>query len=353
MGLFTDIDYQLKPDAEPSVSRNPSATFAELNDKVQSLCSKATWWEKWGEDCAILLGSLILILPIGLLLMRHENIPLFVLGMVCMGYVHHMFAVKGAHLFGHRSLGFSEKWDSFFTWFSTELIGTFPYDVACKAHIKIHHPHTNIIGLGDSSTWRVSFLPMVLYMLVMPLFLPLIAVIAGIGTLLKSDKPSTRLLTYILTVFLGYCAQYTLYTSISGLSPLTALLCCCVTRSIFMIPYIHVNIFQHIGLCMFDRDNRPDRLTQMSNGVLNLPRNPLLDWNFGHSIISCHVEHHLFPTLSDAMCIKVKPTVKKYFEGKGLTYHERSYSNRFHLFILNYQELMVHAPPITEFVAVQ
>lgn len=43
----------------------------------------------------------------------------------------------------------------------------------------------------------------------------------------------------------------------------------------------------------------------MSLGVLNLPRLPVLEWAFGHSIVSCHVEHHLFPRLSDNMCLKV------------------------------------------------
>lgn len=43
----------------------------------------------------------------------------------------------------------------------------------------------------------------------------------------------------------------------------------------------------------------------MTHGVLNLPRNPVLDWTFGHSLINCHVEHHLFPFLSDHMCLKV------------------------------------------------
>lgn len=43
----------------------------------------------------------------------------------------------------------------------------------------------------------------------------------------------------------------------------------------------------------------------MTHGVLNLPRNLVLDWTFGHSLINCHVEHHLFPFLSDNMCLKV------------------------------------------------
>ena len=62
---------------------------------------------------------------------------------------------------------------------------------------------------------------------------------------------------------------------------------------------------QHIGLPMFSSTTRPKRIYQMTHGVLNLPRNPLLDWTFGHSLINCHVEHHLFPFLSDNMCLKV------------------------------------------------
>lgn len=63
---------------------------------------------------------------------------------------------------------------------------------------------------------------------------------------------------------------------------------------------------QHVGLPMFSVKKTPKRIYQMTHGVLNLPRNFLLDWTFGHSLISCHVEHHLFPFLSDNMCLKVE-----------------------------------------------
>lgn len=56
---------------------------------------------------------------------------------------------------------------------------------------------------------------------------------------------------------------------------------------------------------MFSPDKKPRRIHMMTLGVLNLPRQPVLDWAFGHSLISCHVEHHLFPWLSDHMCLKV------------------------------------------------
>lgn len=164
--------------------------------------------------------------------------------------------------------------------------------------------------------------------------------------------------------------------------------------------------FQHIGLPMFSPTRRPKRIYQMTHGVLNLPRNPVLDWTFGHSLISCHVEHHLFPFLSDNMCLKVgngvffayvvdtiecflvesavivllptllesscpsvhvencpcvfvpptlqvKPVVSKYLTEKQLPYQEDSYVSRLSLFFHRYQELMVFAPPITELVGVQ
>uniref|UniRef100_A0A8C7ZZP5 Fatty acid desaturase 6 n=1 Tax=Oryzias sinensis TaxID=183150 RepID=A0A8C7ZZP5_9TELE len=110
---------------------------------------------------------------------------------------------------------------------------------------------------------------------------------------------------------------------------------------------------QHIGLPMFSSTRRPKRIHQMTHGVLNLPRNLLLDWTFGHSLINCHVEHHLFPFLSDNMCLKVKPVVSKYLTEKQLPYQEDRYLSRLHLFFHRYQELMVFAPPITELVGVQ
>lgn len=66
----------------------------------------------------------------------------------------------------------------------------------------------------------------------------------------------------------------------------------------------HVSATAH-WLPMFSRDNKPRRIHMMSLRVLNLARVPVLDWAFGHSIISCHVEQHLFPRLSDNMCLKV------------------------------------------------
>lgn len=124
-------------------------------------------------------------------------------------------------------------------------------------------------------------------------------------------------------------------------------------RAVHTISYIHINIFQHIGLPMYVLKDRPSKLYQMSTGVLNLNRNMALDWMMGHTLVSCHVEHHLFPTLSDNMALKVRPLVKRFMLENGLAYHERQYAERFWHFLEKYEELMVKAPPFTHYVGLQ
>ena len=104
---------------------------------------------------------------------------------------------------------------------------------------------------------------------------------------------------------------------------------------------------------MYDVKKRPKRLYQMASSALSLPCNPLLDFSFGHSVISCHVEHHLFPCLSDNMCLKIKPVVSSYLKSNGLPYHEAPYLSQLWKFYNNYDELMVKAPPITELIGIQ
>ncbi|KAI1232382.1 hypothetical protein IHE44_0006842 [Lamprotornis superbus] len=44
----------------------------------------------------------------------------------------------------------------------------------------------------------------------------------------------------------------------------------------------------------------------------------------------------------------IKPIVSQFLKQKKLPYNEDTYSSRLWLFLQRYEELMVHAPPITE-----
>ncbi|XP_019398060.1 PREDICTED: fatty acid desaturase 6 isoform X1 [Crocodylus porosus] len=341
-----------KGDPEPSEEgRNEEALMGELSELVHKVVKSSTWWERYGVDnCIIALN--LLILPAGFLCLRSDNALPFLLGIFILGIAHHTVAVKATHLASHNALMESKTWGKIWAIFFIEVCSAFTVEQGIYNHVKIHHAYTNVIGLGDSSSWKLPFLNRYVYMFIAPIAIPILTPLVALD-LLRNVKLATALRT-VCCMFLGLYSHYWLLLNVSGFQSVwSTLLCMLMTRSLLAHPFLHVNIFQHIGLPMFSVDKKPKRIHLMSLGVLNLPRNILLDWSFGHSLISCHVEHHLFPHLSDNMCLKVKPIVSQYLKKKKLSYNEDTYMSRFRLFLHNYEELMVYAPPITELVGIQ
>jgi len=343
---------------EPIAAMQPSASaqYGDLQRQVKQIMASSSFWERHGRDRMEVLVGYLTMGALGLLLLRSDSLPIFFSGILALSWCHQMLVARAAHLSSHNSFGLPYYGHLALVWF-IESFMCFPYDVAMEAHAKLHHPHTNIIGLGDSSSWKVPQLGRELYMFIAPLMLPLASPLIGIKETLavvgKDPSKWKSLIRFLTLAVVGAVFQYSVFRYVCNMSGICAALCVWFTRAPYYIPYIHINIFQHIGLCMYVNENRPDRITQISTGVLNLPRNPLLDFNFGHSLISCHIEHHLFPFLSDTMCLKIQPTVRKYFKEHGLAYNERTYVNRFRLFFNDYEKLMVNAPYITEFIGIR
>ncbi|XP_070790739.1 fatty acid desaturase 6 [Pituophis catenifer annectens] len=339
----------LQPTGEPRGSEE--ALMGELSEMVHKVVKTSSWWERHGVDDTIIALNL-LSLPLGFLLLRSSNPFVFLVGIAVLGVAHHTLTVKASHLASHNALVESKSWGKLWSIFFIEVCSSFTAERGSYNHVKMHHAYTNVIGLGDSSTWKVPFLNRYVYMFIAPIAVPVITPLVAIGLLTEVElKTAIRTLCCI---FIGLYAHCWLLLNISGFQSIWSTLgCMLITRALLAHAYIHVNIFQHIGLPMFSPDKKPKRIHMMSCGVLNLPRNPLLDWTFGHSLISCHVEHHLFPGFSDNMCLKIKPVVSQYLKKKKLRYNEDSYLSRLKLFLDKYEELMVHAPPITELVGIQ
>ncbi|XP_040291649.1 fatty acid desaturase 6 [Bufo bufo] len=332
--------------SENTIKEN-GASMRELSQMVQGVWKNSSWWERYGIDWSIF-GLAFCMLPIGFLCLRSRSLFVCALGLFFLGLVHVVFTVKGGHMSSHRTLCQSRTWSKFWATFFMEVCSCIPVPCGEEGHVKLHHGYTNIIGLGDSSIWKVPYLSCGIYMFVAPLALPIITVLVGVKYV--TQMPLVRAMRSLFCMAFGLWSHFQLLVHASGLSYSSALGCMFLSRALLAIPFIHVNIFQHIGLPMFSPSNRPHRLQLMTNAVLNLPRNPILDWAFGHSIINCHVEHHLFPHLSDNMCLKVKPLVSKYVCDHNMPYHEDTYMSRLHLFLSNYNELMVQAPPIAHLV---
>lgn len=64
---------------------------------------------------------------------------------------------------------------------SAQICGSFSAQAGIQGHIKMHHAHTNVIGLGDSSVWKVPFLPRTVYLFMAPLAVPVITPLVALG----------------------------------------------------------------------------------------------------------------------------------------------------------------------------
>lgn len=274
----------------------------------------------------------------------------FTSGMLLYGAGQTILALRAGHLASHGGLCRSSAANRFWSWMLVEVVGSFSVRVGREIHLVEHHPHTNIIGRGDSSTWRAPFLPRSLYFFVAPLTLSPLTPVVAVAQLWGRWRP---LLSFAVSAGLGLGASLAVLVLSGACSPWTGLAWLFLARAPYQLPYLHFNVFQHIGLPMFHPEARPPRLLQMSAGVLNLCPNPLLLLLFGHSLIDCHVEHHLFPRLSDDQCAKVRPAVRKFLTQRGLPYNEKPYMERLTYFFKNYQSLLVNAPPLTRFVGLQ
>jgi len=325
--------------------------FRELASEVQKVVENATWWEKYGDEWVHILTGVPLFW-LGLILLAEDSILSTMFGIFILGSVHAVWTYRAAHLASHDALAESKT----INWICQELffgvMGPFSTDAVMDGHIKVHHPHTNIIGLGDSSSWKAPFLGTYIYLYLAPLAIPILTPFVSLAYLveigLQRKIPKFLVQSVAGTVFFVW-----LMSSYTGHSWWASALLTCAYRAVYALPWIHVNIFQHIGLPMYARTPRPARLYQMSSGVLNLASNPILDHAFGHCLISCHVEHHLFPHLSDNMCLRVKPLVRRFLKSHDLPYHEANYLERLQTFTIHYDEYMVKAPPITRFVGIQ
>ena len=72
-------------------------------------------------------------------------------GIFVLGCAHAIMTNKTAHLTVHRSMAESKTVNKILHYVLVDFIACFSSESAYDIHIKGHHPHKNIVGLGDSA----------------------------------------------------------------------------------------------------------------------------------------------------------------------------------------------------------
>lgn len=326
-------------------------SWVELNKIVSNIEKNCSWWDKYGLEWT----SLSLTFPLfitGIFLLGFSSIFYKIIGIFIAGCCHMMWVDRIGHLALHNAMTDSKSINKLIARITQDFISGFSVDLAYEAHIKEHHPFTNIIGIGDSSSFKAPFLSRYVYLYFAPIFIPILMPLISVYKLLES-KNLYALIKFIVGFCIGTYLSTCFISYISGFGFINSLYICFLYRSVMIIPYIHINVFQHIGLPMWTNENKPIRMYQMTSGCINIHCNSLMNFVFGPTLMSCHIEHHLFPRLSDSLCLKVQPKVKEFIKKAGLPYNETDYCERLSIFHKKYSELMVHAPPITHFIGLQ
>lgn len=106
---------------------------------------------------------------------------------------------------------------------SPQICGSFSARAGIQGHIKMHHAHTNVIGLGDSSVWKVPFLPRIIYLFVAPLAVPIITPLVALG---KRMSQRWAVFASRLNVKLSIKLRHFLNLAIDSLSYLSVPLQC-------------------------------------------------------------------------------------------------------------------------------
>jgi fatty acid desaturase 6 len=96
-----------------------------------------------------------------------------------------------------------------------------------------------------------------------------------------------------------------------------------VMRSLFGPLFMHIAVFNHIGL-----DNPPavlPWLPRQNETTRNVKPTLILTGLAGNAFLQCHIEHHLFPSFSHHLLKEVSPVVRQFMDEKGYKYRNESY----------------------------
>ena len=87
------------------------------------------------------------------------------------------------------------------------MCSAFSAPAGIQGHIKMHHAHTNVVGLGDSSVWKVPFLSRTVYLFFAPLAVPIITPLVALckSALARVEPPLALRRHSVLTPVLDVC----------------------------------------------------------------------------------------------------------------------------------------------------
>ena len=314
--------------------------FARLSEEVINLIKKQDWMQKYGFEWAILFFRIIgFCLGFYIFTNTVTNTGIFykVLGMIVLSYFYYGIAITGIHETSHRSFVRSSKLNKFFGYIFSDFWASQSSEWWYHRHIEVHHIYTNIKSKENENSFYYPWIGRYVYFFLIPYLAVFWEIIYSIDFLWEKWK---NLVLYLLLVTAGWAFHLFLFSLILPFH--LAFLSVFIMRSLFAPLFVHLAVFNHIGL-----EDPKVRLPWIEHQTLttrNLKRNWFLSGLGGNAFVEAHIEHHLFPSLSNKMLLKIRPIVLKYLKKEGYTYVEETYFNCLKNCIKYYHKIFSNAP---------
>ncbi len=310
--------------------------FAELSSLVQTKVRDLGWWQLHGYE------GLMFLIRLGIFFLGYWIFSLGgwatnIFGMIIMSYAYTAVAITGTHETSHLSYAKGKWSNKLWAYFFSDFWGAQSHLWWHYRHVQVHHLYPNVPD-KEPKPFYFPWINRYVYFFLIPYLVVFWLVLHSIKHLRKSP---VQLFLYIVVMGSGLLFHGWLFTRL-GFSIAAAIGLTFIMRSLFAPIFMHLAVFNHIGL-----DNPRQILPWMprqDNTTRNIKPMWLLSGMGGNAFLECHLEHHLFPSLSNHMLARVRGTVRDFMKQKGYEYKEETYLSCLHHCILHYHELFQNTP---------
>lgn len=287
-----------------------------LTQDINVLLKKQTWLDQHGYELLIFFAR-VLLFAIGFLVFAQQGIIYKITGMLLLSYAYYGIGITGTHETRHNSFVQSSLGNKVWAYFFSDFWAGQSNKWWHYRHVVKHHVYTNIPG-KETANFYYPWLSKYVYFFLAP-YLVIFWMIWNSVLYLWNDKKGLCAFLFFMSV--GWIFHLFLFTRLLSLP--FAIFSVLMMRSLFAPVFMHLAIFNHIGL-----EDPPESLPWLphqTKTTRNVKRHWFLTGMGGNAFVECHLEHHLFPSLSNRMLKKIRPLVKKYLEKEGYIYIEEGY----------------------------
>jgi fatty acid desaturase 6 len=310
--------------------------FIELSDRVQTTIRGRGWFDRHGYE-SVMLFLRVALFAGAFSLFALPSWPARIVGMILLSYAYTAIAITGTHETSHlsyvKSKFFNKAWAYFFSDFwSAQSHLWWHY-----RHVQVHHLYPNVND-REPKSFYFPWINRYVYFFIIPYLVVFWLIAHSIKYLWKKWA---NLAMYLVAMVLGWAFHAFLFTTI-GFSWFVSFALVLLMRSLLAPVFIHLAVFNHIGL-----DNPREVLPWMPRQDLttrNLKPSFLLNIMGGNAFLECHLEHHLFPSLSNHMLGKIRPIVRTFMQEKGYAYREETYFSCLRNCLRHYHEIFENKP---------